>query len=103
MLQNFVVGIPEQPFLLLLWIMACFTLVFVFVIEMLATLWIVSELRLRLHKLKVQKRKQDDELEHLNQQQTPPRTRTATPSVQRIVRQPTRRFTNFNSSQDDWH
>lgn len=103
MLQNFVVGIPEQPFLLLLWVMACFTLVFVFTIELLATLWVVSELRMRLHKLKVQKRKQENELARLNQQQTPPRTRTAPPSVQRTVRQPTRRFTNFNPPQDDWH
>lgn len=97
MMQNFVVGIPEQPFLLLLWIMACFTLIFVFVIELLMTIWVVAEVRARLHRLHVEKRKQNNELQRLNQQQqTPTRSRSVPPPVQRTARQQPRRFSNFD-------
>lgn len=96
MMQNFVVGIPEQPFLLLLWVMMCFTLVFVFIIELLVTIWVVAEIRVRLHRLKVQKRKQIDELQRLEQQQTSTRSRTSPPPMQHNIRRQPRRFSNFD-------
>lgn len=107
MIYSIAAAVPEEPFLLLLWIMACYTLVFTFVVELQLTRWIIGAIRAKLHTFKVQKQRQDHELElflHLAPPQTASRVppQRSTPSaLPPLQRRSTRRYPGVDLN--DWN